>query len=274
MNNGYCDAMPDKHVIDMTLERTVVAVRDGRGEEVLDRVIREDIYGISVNGETFVTLACLPGDLEELAVGFLRSEGVITARGDVENVVVDREKQSIDVTGRIDGDMLKKSLTKRFLTSGCGIVPSGRDFRDLADGCLKVKSDYTVGAAAISRLMKNLSTRAGLFKETGAAHTAALALDGEIVVTYEDISRHNAVDKIVGKALMQEWDTAKGIIFSSGRLSLDIVMKCAAGAIPIVVSRTAPMQRGVEIADELLLTLIGFARGKRMNIYTHPWRVT
>ena len=265
--------MTDKHIADMTLERTIVAVRDGKAEEVLDRVIREDIYGISVNGEAFVTLACLPGDLEELAVGFLRSEGVITARSDVDRVVVDRQKQTIDVIGAIDGDMLEKSLTKRFLTSGCGIVPSGRDFHDLADGCLKVKSDYTVGAGTISMLMKNLSTRAGLFSETGAAHTAALALDGEIKVTFEDISRHNAVDKIVGRAFMNEWDTSNGIIFSSGRLSLDIVMKCAAGAIPIVVSRTAPMQRGVEIADDLLITLIGFTRGKRMNIYTHAWRV-
>jgi FdhD protein len=257
----------------MTLERKVVAVRDGVSEEILDRVIREDIFGIRVNGRPFVSLACLPENLGELAVGFLRSEGVISERSQVETVEVDLEQHTVDVKGDVTPQMLERSLTSRFLTSGCGIVPSGRSLEDLADGCLKLTSDYIVERGTVMDLMHEINAGAALFGQTGAAHTAALALDGRIAATFEDISRHNAVDKAIGKALMEGWDTSKGIIFSSGRLSLEIVMKCASGRIPIVVSRTAPMQRGVEVADELLMTLVGFARGRRLNIYTHPWRI-
>jgi len=257
----------------MTLERPVTVIRDGVTEKLLDSVIREDIFRLKVNGKTFVSLACLPESLEELAAGFLRSEGVIESRADIDAVDVDAGDRSVNVRGRISEAMLEKSLSRRFLTSGCGIVPAGRDRESLLDGCLKVRSDYTVAAADVMSLMHEVNAGCQLFNRTGAAHTAALALDGAIAAAYEDISRHNAVDKVIGRALLQGWDTSRGIIFSSGRLSLEIVIKCAAGRIPLVVSRTAPMQMGVEVADELLITLIGFTRGRRMNIYTHPWRI-
>jgi FdhD protein len=265
--------MKGEHEAGMTLERPVTVIRDGVTENLTDSVIREDIFRLKVNGKTFVSLACLPENLEELAVGFLRSEGVIEARSDIEGVDVDAEARAVNVRGRISEAMLEKSLSRRFLTSGCGIVPAGRDRESLLDGCLKVRSDYTVAAADVMSLMHDVNAGCRLFNRTGAAHTAALALDGVLKASFEDISRHNAVDKVIGKALLEDWDTARGIIFSSGRLSLEIVIKCAAGRIPVVVSRTAPMQMGVEVADELLITLIGFTRGRRMNIYTHAWRI-
>jgi len=265
--------MNDEHIMSMTLEMPVVSIKDGVSRKLLDRIIREDIFKVKVNSKTFISLACLPENLEELAVGFLRSEGVIPARSDVTGVQVDREARFVNVEGNISRDMLEKSLSRRFLTSGCGIVPAGRDRDSLTDDCLKLKSDFVVPAETIMNLMHEMNTGCMLFNETGAAHTAALALDGKIAGAFEDISRHNAVDKVIGRAFLGGWDTSKGILFSSGRLSLEIVVKCATGRIPIIVSRTAPMQMGVEVADELLLTLVGFTRGRRMNVYTHPWRI-
>jgi FdhD protein len=265
--------MRDAHAAGMILERPVTVIRDGESRELMDSVIREEIFRIEVNGRTFVSLACLPQGLEELAAGFLRSEGVIESRADIDGVDVDVEARCVNVRGRISEAMLEKSLSRRFLTSGCGIVPSGRDRDSLLNGCLKVRSDYRVAAADVMSLMHEVNAGCLLFNRTGAAHTAALALDGVLAASFEDISRHNAVDKVIGKALLEDWDTSRGILFSSGRLSLEIVIKAAAGRIPLVVSRTAPMQMGVDAADELLITLIGFARGRRMNIYTHAWRI-
>jgi FdhD protein len=267
------DAVKDDQVEAMTIERPIVSIRDGGSGTVMDRVIREDILRIVVNGETFVSLACLPESLEELAVGFLRSEGVIDSKDAVEAVEVDPARRTVSVRGAIRKDRLEKSLSRRFLTSGCGIVPTGRDPGSLADGCLKVRSDYVVGADTVLGLMHEVNTGCLLFNRTGAAHTAALAVDGTLACVFEDISRHNAVDKVIGKAFLEGWETSRGIILSSGRLSLEIAIKCAAGGVPVVVSRTAPMQMALEVADELLMTLVGFTRGRRMNVYTHPWRI-
>jgi len=257
----------------MMTARAVVTVEGGRRETREDWVIREEIYRIEVNGRPFVQVACLPRDLAELAAGFLLSEGVV-GRGDALGpIVVDDEERVIRVAGEIPPAALERSLAHRFLASGCGVVTAGRARDPGLHECPKVASDYAIDAQELLALVRSVQRGGELFGKTGAAHTAALALDGRVAASFEDISRHNAVDKAIGRAHREGWELARAALLSSGRLSMEIVMKCAAAGIPIVASRTAPMQRGIEIAEELLVAVVGFARGGRMNIYTHPWRI-
>jgi FdhD protein len=121
--------------------------------------------------------------------------------------------------------------------------------------------------------MKRFQHSSEVFRTTGGAHSAALCREGEIVVFAEDIGRHNAVDKIFGRCLLDSIGTDGGVIVTSGRISSEILLKVGKRNIPILISKSAPTDLGVKLADDLGITLVGFVRGRRMNIYTHSWRV-
>jgi FdhD protein len=119
-----------------------------------------------------------------------------------------------------------------------------------------------------------LQQKALLFKATGGVHSAALADNEMLLYFYEDIGRHNAVDKIIGECLLNGTATDDKALFTSGRISSEIMLKAAKLKIQLIVSRAAPTSLSVELAEALNITLVGFVRGRRMNIYSHPWRIT
>jgi FdhD protein len=122
--------------------------------------------------------------------------------------------------------------------------------------------------------MEAMGKSAEIFKATGGTHIACLGTEsGEMLFEAEDIGRHNAVDKVIGKALLGGRDPGDLILCSSGRLSSEIVLKAVRARIPVLVSRSAPTSRSVELAEEFLVTMVGFARGGRMNVYAHPERI-
>ncbi|MFO7951408.1 MAG: formate dehydrogenase accessory sulfurtransferase FdhD [Bacillota bacterium] len=251
--------------------KKVLRIRQGIFQEIDDLLTVEAPVTIYLNGNELVTLLCTPEKLDFLALGFLRSEGIITDPEDIKDIFV-REEGLVEVNLKKDAGLAEKLYGKRTLTSGCG---KGTVFFSALDSLRSspLEGDLTISPKKISFLIDALQDKAELFKATGGVHSAGLA-DGEKILFFcEDIGRHNAIDKIVGECLRAGISTEDKIMVSSGRLSSEILLKAAKLKIQLLISRAAPTTLCVELADNLNITLVGFARGKRMNVYTHPWRV-
>lgn len=250
----------------------LVRLEGGRAGETSDIVVREIPVTLYLNDKEFVTMVCSPDHLAELAAGFLCSEGILEQPGDLKSITVNQTDGLVWVeTARpIESDRL---FLKRYITTCCGRGRASFYFINDARGAAPVESSLTATAEQIGRLANDLEERAQLFRATGGAHGAALCAPGEIVVFFEDIGRHNAVDKIFGHCYLKGIALADKLLVFSGRVSSEILVKVARMGIPLLVSRSAPTDLALEMASELGITVAGFARGDRMNIYTHPGRV-
>ncbi|SJZ81721.1 formate dehydrogenase accessory sulfurtransferase FdhD [Selenihalanaerobacter shriftii] len=238
-----------------------------------DAVVTEMPLTIILNDEEIVTLLCTPLKLDYLALGFLKSEGLINDKGDVKKVEVDQEDGIVRVETKDNtSSLVEKLYGKRTITSGCG---KGTIFYNVIDSlqCNKIELELEIEVDMVLKLVRELQQRAELFQETGGSHSSALCTPKETLIFNEDIGRHNAVDKIVGETIMKDLKLNDKLLVTSGRVSSEILLKTAKLGLSILISRAAPTSLTVNMADELGITLIGFARGRRMNIYTHDWRV-
>jgi len=251
----------------------IVKVRGNRRGRQKDLVVKEAIYTIVVNGTRVASLACTPSDLESLAVGFLTSERVIKSFADVQNISVKGDECAVEVETR---GKIEFTATGRIATivSGCGSAaasPAGRLLELLR--AWKVTSKLTVSASSIVTIVKDFQKASGLFRLTGGVHSAAICEPGDIILFKDDIGRHNAVDKVLGTCSIKGIHTKDKILLLTGRVSSDVLMKAVLREIPIVVSQSAPTHLAMELASESGMTLVGFARGEGMNIYSHEWRI-
>jgi len=164
-------------------------------------------------------------------------------------------------------------LFKRLITSGCG---RGVSFYSVADvqERPKIESETTISSVNVFALVREFQHRSQIYKTTGGVHSAALCDTGSILLFNEDIGRHNAIDKIFGECVLNGISVDGRVIVTSGRVSSEILLKVVKRDIPVLISRSAPTNLGVRLADDLGVTLIGFVRGERMNVYTNGWRVT
>lgn len=254
-------------------EVRILKVNKGETEELVDTVIVEFPLTITLNGDEIVTLLCTPNKMDYLALGFLQSEGLISGKTDLQQVEVDEEEGLVRVrTNQETSSLVQKLYGKRTITSGCG---KGTIFYNVVDSlkCEEITSELEVEVSQALELVKELQQRAGLFKETGGSHSSALCTPEETLIFNEDIGRHNAVDKIIGETIVKEIELTDKILVTSGRVSSEILLKGAKLGLPIIISRAAPTSLTVKMADELGITLMGFARGYRINIYTNDWRI-
>lgn len=249
----------------------IVRIDEGRRKNVGDIVVKEFPLTIVFNGQQLVTLLCSPDKLDYLAAGFLFSEGLIRSRKDIKNLDVDEKRGVVwieTITGKMPSDDF---LSKRYITTGCG---KGTSFLGLPRGRIKRnESKLSLSPSQISALMKEFQERSTTHRETGGVHSAALANARGIVIFSEDIGRHSAIDKILGECVLKGISTKNRIILTSGRVSSEILMKIARAAIPMIVAKSAPTDMGVSIAEKSGVTLVGFARGKRMNVYSNERRI-
>jgi FdhD protein len=245
---------------------------DGR-ESIEDIVVREFPITIILNNEELVTMLCSPKNLDYLAIGFLFSEGLLESRDEIKNVLVDENRGIVRVNTTEEKDFDNEFLFKRMITSGCG---RGASFYHAADAENReqIKSDTKISTREVLALMKDFQQKSEIFRETGGVHSAALCDTKNILVFMEDIGRHNAIDKIFGKCMMEDIPTEGCVVVTSGRVSSEILLKVSRRNIPIIISKSAPTNLGVRLASELGMTLLGFARGKRVNAYTNDWRIT
>jgi len=240
-------------------------------DKVEDVVAREFPLTVILNDRELVTLLCSPTDLKQLAVGFLSSEGLIGAKPEIKKVLVDEVRGVARVETTAETGQAEE-VFRRFISSGCG---RGASFYSAADatGLGKVESAVKVSVAEVISLMREFQHRSQLYRNTGGVHSAALCDSSSILVFAEDVGRHNAIDKIFGRCLLEGIETEGRIVVTSGRTSSEILLKVARRQIPIIVSKSAPTDLGVKLARDLGITLLGFVRGKRMNVYAHEWRI-
>ncbi|MBM3149398.1 MAG: formate dehydrogenase accessory sulfurtransferase FdhD [Chloroflexi bacterium] len=255
-----------------TEKLSVFRITEQSRDEVDDLVVREFPLTVFLDGQELVTLLCSPTNIKYLAVGFLFSEGLIHGKDDIRDIVVDRQKGVVHVETAGGKELARELLFKRMITSGCG---RGATFYNVADvqGKVKVESRTTISASEIFALVKDFQHRSQVFRATGGVHSAALCDTKNILVFSEDIGRHNAIDKIFGECLLNDIPIEDRIIVTSGRVSSEILLKVNKRNIPILISKSAPTDQGVKLAKNLGVTLVGFVRGKKMNVYAHEWRI-
>ena len=251
----------------------ILKVSNADHRQMNDVIAKEAPLTIFVNDIELVTLLSSPVNPKDLAVGFLYSEGIISSMDDIARVAVNESKGIVWITLREDVSFSEEDFHRgRAVTSGCA---KGQTFAHLADklDLPAMNSQVRFSVDTLYQLIKQMQHLSTIFEQTGCVHVAALFGDTEVLVCREDIGRHNAVDKVIGHTLIQDIDCSDKAMLVSGRLSSEMVLKAARRQIPILISRSAPTSAALKIADEAGMTLIGFARGKRMNIYSHPDRV-
>lgn len=244
----------------------------GRGQS-RDIVAMELPLTIILNDQELVTLLCSPKDLEYLAIGFLFAEGFLKHKNEIRGLIVDDHRGVVRVETEEGKDFARELLFKRLITSACGRGAAFYSTAD-ADRPKKVASKMVVSGHEVFALVNEFEHLSQGFKETGGVHSAALCDTGSILVFSQDIGRHNAIDKVFGECILKDMPTDDRMIITSGRTPSEMILKAAKGKVPILISVCAPTDLGMRLANDLGVTLIGFVRGKRLNVYTHDWRVT
>jgi FdhD protein len=260
-------------IIHMNNEVERIPVLKFTGESVKaveDFVVQEFPLIIYLNGEELVTLLCSPSDLKYLAVGYLFSEGLISGKDDVKSILTD------DIQGVVRIETAKGKTNnrrlKRYIGSSSGSGISLSKYSKIS-GLTEIKSPLTMTVLDIISLNNEFQNRSEVFRATGGVHSAALCDPRHIFVFSEDVGRHNAVDKVFGKCLLENLSTEDRIIATSCRISSEILIKVARRNIPILITKSAPTNLGVKLAKEFGITLIGFVRGQNMNVYSNEWRL-
>jgi FdhD protein len=245
-----------------------------------DFVAEEQPLHIFLNKTHVVTIFCSPHQLRELALGHALSEGLIVNHNEIHEILFEEDKQKCYIKLKPDINVEKRlAFVKpyaRLITSSCN-PPEYGPFPKLIDRIKipKVNSNLVVKVETISNCVKSLNTIAKTFRKTGGVHVAALhKKNGDLVTLAEDVGRHNAVDKVIGAQALNNSSFSGCFLTLSGRLTGDIVLKAARTKLAIVASQAAAIESGIEVAEHCRITLIGFARGKRLNVYTFPERVS
>jgi FdhD protein len=270
-----------------TVEVPIVRIDRGRVQRGFDRVTTEEPLEIRlIGGGTAETLAVTmrtPGNDFELAAGFVRGEGIVEAKSQLANISycidpeIDPEQRYniVNVELRAHDPVDRKRFERHFtITSSCGVC--GRAQLDaLRDrGVSPLDDDIRVHVSTLYDLPERMRRAQIVFEATGGLHAASLFDDvGTVIAVREDVGRHNAVDKLTGWALMEGRDLAHTILCVSGRTSYEIVQKAAVARIPIVCAVSAPSSLAVDLAREFNITLAGFVRGERANVYSVAERI-
>jgi FdhD protein len=261
----------------------LTSIRTFDTSEGEDEVVVEAPLEIRISGETMAITMRTPGSDRELALGFLLAEGIIASATDVSSVAHcgkpgdEGRENTIDVVlspgVRLPVDPETGLLARRgtLTTSACGVC-GRRSIEDLLARIAPIAAIETLSARTIATAVASLPQRQPIFSRTGGCHAASLVgFDGMHIATFEDVGRHNAVDKVVGSRIRQ-LPLSRTILVVSGRASFEVVQKAASAGIPVVASVSAASSLAIELARSASITLVGFARGNAMRIYATPER--
>lgn len=251
---------------------------DGETSRAIDTVAGEEPLEIRVGGQTFTVTMRTPGHDVDLAHGLLRAEGVITARDDVRSARFCSDLDSLNVldvqvTRPASGEPVTSTRNLASL-GGCGLC--GTTAVEAVQAVAGARPPEVLWEAGqVAAALAEMRGRQELFGRTGGAHGAGLVPAGSagLALVREDIGRHNAVDKVLGGALVLGIDTVGALLVVSSRASFEIVQKAAVSQVSVLACVSAPSSLAIEAADRLGVTLVGFARARRMSVYTHPHRV-
>ena len=246
--------------------------RSGRPEALQDKVVEERRIELVLNGVPLLAMLALPRDVEALALGFLVSEGLWQDRHRLPEVRFDASTGQVQCSGRFDEDAAESIHRRWTFGTGCGGGGTAHDPSRLAR-CRPIASGLSVRAPDLSTLGREFGRQGLLYRATGGVHACGIAEVGGVLLFAEDVGRHNAFDKVAGMSLLRGMDLSDKIALTTGRLSAEIVGKAIAHGVPILASSSAPTAMGVQWSRRFGLTLVGFLRGGRMNVYTGYQRV-
>ncbi len=254
--------------------------RQGQITAARDKVVVEEPLEIRLSGEPFQVLMRLPGWEKELALGFLYTEGIVRDLAEVINVhfcgtgtdpLLPPNVVDVSLAAAAQAPRGRPPLEVSY--SSCGLCAK----EAVSEICRKVPpitSNLTIPPAALFTLMHRLQEAQAVFQATGGTHAVALASpDGRVFIPAEDVGRHNAMDKAIGRAVLTRQDLSGLVALLSGRISFEMALKCVRAGIPILAAVSAPTSMALELAQELNLTTVGFLRNQRLNIYTAQERV-
>jgi FdhD protein len=259
----------------------IVKFSGGNRAAVRDRAAIEEPLAIRVDDQPFAVVMRTPGADRELAAGFLLAERVIRGADDVVSVEycadADERENTVAVKLANPDASARARRQRRELasTASCGVC-GRQSIDDLACDLPRVLDDIRVAATVVARLPDRLRSGQRAFDETGGVHAAGVfSLDGDVLDVAEDVGRHNAVDKVVGRALLhRRLPLSRAIVCVSGRTSFEIVQKAAVAGIPILTAVSAPSSLAIELAERVGITLAGFIRGGNFNVYAGADRIT
>ena len=262
----------------------VARVREGVREAGVDRAVTEEPLEIRLHGRPFSVIMRTPGADRELAAGFLLAERVLAHPDDLGAIEhctdpsADHPENIINVTlAGPSAETLERVLAaRRQVTTNASCGMCGRlTIESLQTDAPAIASAWTIATSMLVSIPDRLRAAQAVFDETGGLHAAGLfTRDGQLEAVAEDVGRHNAVDKVIGRMLMQDrLPLSDSLLFVSGRTSFEIVQKAILAGIPILAAVSAPSSLAVELARECGVTLVGFLRGQGFNIYAHPHRI-
>jgi FdhD protein len=249
----------------------------GKPTEQLDSVACEEPLEIRVGGQSIAITMRTPGYDEELGVGFLVSEGILTKPGQVTHVAHCQTGEAalagnvLNVFTSDDVQVDFERLTRHvFGSSSCGLCGKA-SIEEVQMHFPPIKNRLRISQQTLTKMPAMLRQHQSAFEQTGGLHAAALFdVNGNLLVCREDVGRHNAVDKVIGWAFQQgHWPLEQHILMVSGRASFEILQKALAASIPIIAAVSAPSSLAIDFAQESGQTLVGFLRGETMNVCTH-----
>ncbi len=244
-----------------TIERLSVMRVTGKGKrKIEDVVVTEAQLTIVVNNQRLITLPCSPNDLKFLAIGFLFSKGILKSKEEITKIDLDDSKCIVWVETEKDNHSKPLSLSAVYNAANSKARPI-------------VESRISIVSRDILSLVEEFQHRSEIFISTGGVHSVALCEKKDILAFKEDISRNNALDKLFGECILKDIPMKERMLVTSCRISSEILCNVAKRNIPILISKSAPTNLAVRLAAEMGITLIGFVRAKRMNVYANEWRV-
>ncbi|MFC7391470.1 formate dehydrogenase accessory sulfurtransferase FdhD [Scopulibacillus cellulosilyticus] len=255
-------------------KREIIRFSRGKCSREKDLVVTEFPVTVKINGEEFVTMICTPEHIEDMVIGYLASEGVIKKYEDIKKIWIQEKEGYVHVETVKLNPYYQTFQNKRYITSCCGAGRQGFVFINDALTAKKMNDiNIRIAPDDCFRLMDELQSSARTFKETGGVHNSALCDVNGIILRRMDIGRHNALDKIYGYCLKNNIPIKGKVIVFSGRISSEILLKVAKIGCEIVLSKSAPTELALNLAEGLGITTVGFIRGDSFNIYTRPERI-
>ncbi len=245
-----------------------------RGEMVPTAIAGEHPLTLYLDKREIVTLMTLGHAPEALAIGYLRNQRLVDSIADIAAVQVDWETESVAITTRQKKTKdHSKRLEKRTVTSGCGQGTMYGDLMEEIDS-VKLRDDVRLADADLFALLEKVRKHETIYKQAGAVHGCALATTaGEILMFVEDVGRHNAVDAIAGRMWLEDIDGSDKLFYTTGRLTSEMVIKCAQMRIPFLVSRSGLTHMGHAIARKVGITMLGRASGRHYLAFTGKERL-
>ena len=242
-------------------EIDAINFKNERPTETKEKVVKDETVTLTINGNISRSMSAIEDSLEEFAVGYLVNENMVKSLKDIRSIEIDETKINVE----IDDTLLKTNETVLCSDSAGG-------WRSKIKEVNSVESDLQVSVHELIDRIEELKENAEIWQATGGTHVAGIVFEDQFVVK-EDVSRHVAVDKVIGYGILNGFDLNKSYVIYSGRMPADMVIKMTRAGVPILASNAAPANSGYNIAKKGNITLVGFLRGQRCNIYNNQNRI-